>query len=287
MLHGGLPSCWTSLARVGANRSPRIDLEQGYPPDLMTGTVGWMIGGGILGNAVRQRTLLLALTVYPLNEVWCQPASRDPPQSGQRSCSEKKFKRHGSGIDKASLHIFNNISWHTVKMLLGLLDSVQDGLSWLFSCVPGGVSEMDACYMRTGKDLLKRLNEEHANLEKDVSVLEGELLATRDSLVKLTRENKVLKHKLEASTEAGLILEQDRNQLQALLEDKGRLQEENSRLRREIDALQELLEYAAEHVVEEMGSQMLEDELRTELGQDIPGADPPLMSSTEIKVGYH
>lgn len=112
-----------------------------------------------------------------------------------------------------------------------------------------------------GKELLERLNDDHSRLEREVTVLRGELMATRDHLVSLSRQNVGLKQKLSSTREAGLILEQDRKQLQALLEDKHRLQEDNYRLEREIGALQELLEYAAEHVLDRMNSNVEEGEV--------------------------
>lgn len=147
--------------------------------------------------------------------------------------------------------------------------------------MPPGATDEDCQHVRTGKEVLDRLNKEHLKLEKEKNELEGELKAAQQSLLLLSQENKVLVHRLDASKEAGLILEQDRRQLQALLEDKCRLQEENTRIRREIDALQELLEYAAEHAVEGMGSQPFEDQFSNEMG-----SNPPL-SGSEIMLPVH
>lgn len=228
--------------------------------------------------------LVLALTVYPLTEICSQPVS-DSYKTAQRNRNSEKRKNSGyADWDKSTLGIFDNMPWKAVKMLMGLMDSVQDGFNWFNSCMPPGMSEVDTKHMRTGKEILDRLNEEHGRLEKEVSVLKGELQATRDNLVALTLENKALEHKLATSREAVLILEQDRKQLQALLEDKCRLQEENARLKREIGALQELLEYAAEHVVEELGSQALEEDVKVDM-RPYYGEDPPT-SSSEIRMGF-
>lgn len=228
--------------------------------------------------------LVLALTVYPLTEICCQPVS-DSYKAVRPSRSRGKQRASGhAGWDKSTLRIFDNMPWSAVKMLMGLMDSVQDGLDWFASCMPPGMNEVDTKHMRTGKEILDRLNEEHGKLEKEVSLLKGELQATRDNLVALTLENKGLEHKLATSREAVLILEQDRKQLQALLEDKCRLQEENARLKREIGALQELLEYAAEHVVEELGTQALEEDVKMDFRPQY-GEDPP-PSLSDLRTGF-
>ncbi|GMH36320.1 hypothetical protein BSKO_04188 [Bryopsis sp. KO-2023] len=235
----------------------------------------------------KQRMLCLALTVFPLGEIQVHP---NPARIKRPASSDLKRKSpRRAGYDASSLEMFTNIHWGTIKILMGLLDSVQDSLSWVCSCLPNGeISELDACYVRTGRELLERLNEDHSKLEREVTVLKGELFATRENLVSLSRENVGLKQKLSSSKEAGLILEQDRKQLQALLEDKHRLQEDNYRLEREIGALQELLEYAAEHVLDRMSCQAADEDIRSDgleqhSEQDLtdmeyledPAADPP------------
>lgn len=211
----------------------------------------------------KQRMLCLALTVFPLGEIQIHPNPARIKRAGSGELKRGSPRR--AGFDAGSLDMFTNIHWGTIKILMGLLDSVQDSLSWVCSCLPNGeISELEACYVRTGRELLERLNEDHNKLEREVTVLKGELLATRENLVSLSRENVGLKQKLSSSKEAGLILEQDRKQLQALLEDKHRLQEDNYRLEREISALQELLEYAAEHVLDRMSSQVAEEDARSE-----------------------
>lgn len=229
--------------------------------------------------------LCLALTVFPLAEIQVHP---NPARIKRPGSSElKRGSSRRAGVDAGSLDMFTNMHWGTIKILMGLLDTVSDSLAWVTSCFPNGeITERDVCYLRTGRELLERLNEDHSKLEREVTTLKGELFATRENLVSLSRENVGLKQKLSSSKEAGLILEQDRKQLQALLEDKHRLQEDNCRLEREIGALQELLEYAAEHVLERMNCQTVDEDVQSDGMQqcrdlddleymDDPAADPP------------
>jgi len=115
------------------------------------------------------------------------------------------------------------------------------------------IPEEDVPCLRAGAETMKEWEAETEEMEKDLQKVQRELEMVRAKCRELTAENSELREKCEAYSEAGIILEQDRQQLQSLLTDKCKLVEENQHLEREISSLQELLEYATEHVVDDEG----------------------------------
>jgi len=132
--------------------------------------------------------------------------------------------------------------------MISAFGSVEHCLKWIG--VSNEVPAEDLPYYEAGAQAIKEWEFESSQMSKSIEMLRYELERTEEKCRELVSENSELRQKCSAYSEAGTILEQDRQQLQSLLTDKCKLIEENRMLEREISSLQELLEYAAIHSVQ-------------------------------------
>lgn len=174
-------------------------------------------------------------------------AKGEESREGELGASPRLRKAASLALNAIGTHaqsIFSTVEWGTIKGLLSFLGGIDQCLEWLgASCE---VAPEEIPYLKAGIEMLQRLDAEHSALLEDVSKLREELAAARERCAALSHQNAGLRCRVASAMEHERIIEQDRVQISALLDDKTRLQEENASLEREITALQELLQYAEE-----------------------------------------
>ena len=194
-----------------------------------------------------EKMLCLAMTVLG-------PLTVKTPPSTQRRSAATRHAASGDGglrslLGRSVYSIFSSVEWSTLIAMTSVFGTVEHCLRWLGMNFPIPDEEMP--YIIAGARVMKEWETETTGTSKDLENLRQELEKTRSRCHELAKENDGLRQRCAAYSEAGLILEQDRQQLQSLLSDKCKLLEENQHLEREISSLQELLDYATEHAVEE------------------------------------
>lgn len=192
-----------------------------------------------------ERILLLAMTVLG-------PLARELPSDGERAEEmENEESPLRSLLGRSVCSVFGCVEWNTLKTMAAAFGTVERCLRWLATTMR--IPDEDIPRLRAGAEALREWEAETEGLDKDLRSLQRELERVRAKCDELTIENAGLREKCDAYSEAGVILEQDRQQLQSLLTDKCKLAEENQHLEREISSLQELLEFATENVTDEDG----------------------------------
>lgn len=185
-----------------------------------------------------ERMLCLAMTVLG-------PLTSNVQNDRERE--KNKGSTLQSLLGRSVCSVFGCVEWNTLKTMATAFGSFERCLQWLG--VTMSIPEEDVPCLRAGAEKMKEWEMETEELTEDLRKVQQELEMVRAKCMELTAENSELREKCEAYSEAGVILEQDRKQLQSLLTDKCKLVEENQHLEREISSLQELLEYATEHAV--------------------------------------
>lgn len=194
-----------------------------------------------------QRILCLAMTVLgPLTiDVPSTSDSKKKDEEGQES-KEGAFQWL---LGRSVSTLFSCLDWKTLKSMMRQFRSSENCFQSLSATFD--IPEKDIPLLQAGMVQLEEWETENERMVRLLEKMENELERTRARCSELTEENADLRRQCDAYSEAGIIMEQDRQQLQSLLSDKCKLQEENQHLEREISSLQELLEYATEHVTEE------------------------------------
>jgi len=177
-----------------------------------------------------ERIVCLALTVLG-------PISTDSPPSTPTPSRNSRKDLFGFNLHSL-FHSLEVGAKKTVTSVFSTTELCLKGLGLEFR-TPESPSVLES-----GFQTIQGWEDETRRLSQDVVHLSRDLESTRKRCEELNQEVDILRKQRNSYSEAGSILEQDREQLQSLLSDKCKLIKENQNLERRIRSLSELLQYA-------------------------------------------
>eukprot|EP00210_Caulerpa_lentillifera_P002509 g2406.t1 len=192
----------------------------------------------------------------PMERIVCLAFTVLGPITTDHSCPTHITSKRSRGVSfrellGLSVHsFFHSIELGTLKTLTTLFSTTEQCLKRLGMEFPN--VEESPCLLEKGFHTIQGWENETKKLSTDIINLSRDLEQTRKRCAELNEEVDLLRKQCSSYSEAGSILEQDREQLESLLSDKCKLIEENQNLERRISSLSELLQYAtAEHTASE------------------------------------